>query len=430
MRVFADRFRDRARRSVRFLNTIMTCKSDTCIDIIGATRCTGCFGCQSACPKDAIELALDTEGFYLPVVDRQQCDGCGLCCKRCPVLVDGERSLSTGHWAEPPAFAAWTVDDSLRLASSSGGVFGELAELVLRDGGAVAGCVWGENWTPRHILTVASDGVAEMRGSKYVPSHVGDLYRQVIDRLRGDPGPVLFSGTPCQVAAMAAALNEEQRSRVLLAEVICHGVPSLRAFHLYLKELFDGDKVTSYTFRDKALGWYSVLATSARGQGHHVPTPSDAFFQGCVVHHLYVMASCHACPFARIPRVGDLTLGDFWGCPEPLHDKRGVSVVLANTQAGQTALEALRESGRVQLESTSLAVAVAKNPRAIGGNYPMPRRRQAFLKGLAAGKEFHALRTAHFPSRLQRVWNAYCRSSEKSKFLADVILTVLRRLHK
>ena len=400
-----------------------------CIDVIGNSRCTGCFGCQSACAMDAIKLALDDEGFYKPVVDYKACNECGICQRRCPVIAEQESTYAADTWAEPKAFAAWSNDESVRLASSSGGVFSELARQVIDAGGAVAGCVWGEKWTPEHVLTRTWSEVERMRGSKYVPSHVGDVYQEVISFLMDNDKPVLFSGTPCQVAAMEAALRPEQRQRVVLVEFICHGVPSLRVFHRYLEELFEGDTVTAYTFRDKALGWQTVKAVSAQGKLHHVSAPNDPFFQGFVRHHIYVMEACYQCPFARIPRGGDITIGDFWGCPEQWHDKRGVSLVLTNTDAGLKAVESASAAGRIAIRSTEFHAAISHCLRANNGrSYSLPSERRGFLDRLARGDRFEQLIKRYFPSRRLLLWKSFRASKSRVRFIASLLYRCIQRM--
>jgi len=407
----------------------------TCIDILGVDRCTGCFGCQTACHQGAIHLALDAEGFYKPVVNRDACNHCGLCQRRCPVLANDAGRLPAAKWPEPKAFAAWSQDEPLRLASSSGGLFSELARPMIEVGGAVAGCVWGADWTPQHLLARTWPDVEKMRGSKYVPSQVGDAYAEVVEHLRESSGPVLFVGTPCQVAALDLALNREQHERVLLVDLICAGVPSLRVFHSYLRELFRGEPVVSYMFREKSFGWgaSSVRAESASRRCHHLPVWRDPFFAGSQVHRLYMMTSCHACMFARLPRAGDITLGDFWGCPEQWNDQRGVSVALANTPAGLRALEALARSGRIVLEPAELPTATKGNPRLVTGVYAMPENRRAFLNGVIVGKSFRTLKSKYFPKAVPKWrawWSLFGDSDAKLEFLANAVLRRLGRLRK
>lgn len=67
-----------------------------------------------------------------------------------------------------------------------------------------------------------------LRGSKYVQSYMGTVYRTVEQRLR-DNRYVLFSGTPCQVAGLKAFLGKTY-DRLLTVDIICHGVPSSAIF--------------------------------------------------------------------------------------------------------------------------------------------------------------------------------------------------------
>lgn len=49
------------------------------------SECTGCGACVSICPKKAISMQPDEEGFLYPAVDGALCVECDLCEKRCPV---------------------------------------------------------------------------------------------------------------------------------------------------------------------------------------------------------------------------------------------------------------------------------------------------------------------------------------------------------
>lgn len=47
--------------------------------------CTGCTACCEICPKGAIEMAADKEGFYYPAIDGALCVSCRMCVDVCPV---------------------------------------------------------------------------------------------------------------------------------------------------------------------------------------------------------------------------------------------------------------------------------------------------------------------------------------------------------
>ena len=361
-------------------------------------------------------MQLTREGFYVPVLDSGRCLECGLCRRACPVLRSRNSLLSSIPFPKPIPFAGWSTDNQWRTASSSGGVFSELARPIIRQGGRVAGCIWKDKWTPGHEFARSWEQVESMRGSKYAPSRPDHVLRRVIEFLQDGTAPVLFSGTPCQVAAAAALLTPERRRRVLLVDFICHGVPSLAVFHAYLKGLFGGQPVVSYTFRDKTLHWQTIKAESANGRLYQTPASRDRFFRGFCPHHLYLMGACYDCLFSRLPRIADVTLGDFWSCPPEFHDPRGVSLVLANTERGLEALRLGATSRFIFLKEVPFAT-VSERRRLDGGGYTIPKARRAILDAAATGSPFDEIYARYFPTRFDEWKSVFHASDAKCWFL-------------
>ena len=98
-------------------------------------RCTGCAACCNGCPKGAIRMIPDREGFLYPQVT-DGCVQCGHCTHICPVLKQREPRT------EPAAFAVWNGDEDVRRRSTAGGAFSALAEYVLEGGGVVFARRW------------------------------------------------------------------------------------------------------------------------------------------------------------------------------------------------------------------------------------------------------------------------------------------------
>ena len=191
--------------------------------------CCGCAACEQRCPTSCIVMREDEEGFLYPQTDTSKCIDCGLCEKVCPVLNQGEKRKPL-H-----VYAAKNTKTRIRLQSSSGGIFTHIAEQIIQKNGVVFGARFDENWAVEHACTETLEGLAAMRGSKYVQSRIGRTYRQAKEFLESGR-PVLFSGTPCQIRGLKLFLAKEYEN-LLTVDLVCHGVPSPEIWRQYLHEI-------------------------------------------------------------------------------------------------------------------------------------------------------------------------------------------------
>ena len=334
-------------------------------------KCFGCGACSQACPKNAVTLEYNVEGFLYPVVDDSKCVDCGLCLKSCPASGKGY-ALAT---EEPKCFAAYS-DDKTAMESSSGGVFSVLAETVLEAGGYVCGAAFDEHWLVSHKVVSDKAALEALKTSKYLQSDTRRVYSEIREFLN-DGKSVLFSGTPCQVAGLYSFLGRDHDG-LLTIDIFCHGVPSPKVWERYLSELSAGGEVTSVNFRDKShsrgagdyfntFRWRERVAADGAGMGdektfsrHH----QDNMFMKGFLRNLYLRRSCTICPLAKTPRNSDISLGDFWGY-ERVDSKRdtsrGISAVLLNTPKGRTFFAGIEHKLQF-LRQTELKDVVNGNP--------------------------------------------------------------------
>lgn len=303
-------------------------------------RCCGCSACMSVCPKKAISMQPDKEGFLYPSIDEAKCIQCGLCERVCFYSDDTKKM----------AYAARVRDMSARMDSQSGGMFFAMAKHCIEAGGVVYGCGMDEKWHAVHKRAVTLDDCMDFRGSKYVQSDMGNCYALVINDLN-DGKKVLFSGTPCQCEGLLRMLNGRHRENLIVADIICYGVPSpmlWQEYINYLEHKFSRGGTTKVLFRDKkSFGWHSHVAGIWFGSEKISNMAwADLFGKGVMLR-----PSCAKCRFSNLRRNSDITLGDCWGIekvhPE-LDDNTGISLVVFHTAAGKNMMEELFQSQSIE----------------------------------------------------------------------------------
>jgi len=345
-----------------------------------SSQCTGCGTCAATCPVHCIQMTTDREGFRYPVIDQKQCLHCGLCETRCPILTFNTTSDSFSACA----FAAQIHDQSIRSQSSSGGVFSALALHILSIGGAVCAAMYDSDFRVIHTIIRSPAQISALRGAKYAQSQAEHCFPE-IKALLETGIPVMFVGTPCQVAGLDCFLSHKYPN-LLLVDMICHGVPSPTVWSQYLdaRKTADasGADIQSINLRSKATGWskyrYSVSICYANGASYNAPQSLDPFMQG-FVNNLYLRPSCSDCHFKGLARGSDLTLGDYWGVWEQypeFDDDKGTSIILVNSSKGSSYWQQIAHS--LNAFPVSLQHALKYNPSATESAPSHPKRKQFF----------------------------------------------------
>lgn len=304
-------------------------------------QCCGCGACGDICPKGAISMERK-DGFLYPMVNVNECVDCGLCQKVCAFRQQKQTHSNSIH-----AYAGRIRDDQVRMESSSGGIFTAVSDHVLNENGVIYGAAYDEVLRVRHHRAEKSLDRDRMRGSKYVQSDTTGIFRQVKEDLRQGKR-VLFTGTPCQVAALKAFLGRDEE-KLLLIDIVCHGVPSPEVWENFVTFIHEkyGKRPASYAFRNKQVSWrsYSPKVTFDDGSVVGENDCTGSFIE-LFRYDLCLRPSCTACRYTSMQREGDLTIGDFWGIEGVLpqmDDGKGVSALLVNTPKGQAVLERLKD---------------------------------------------------------------------------------------
>lgn len=310
--------------------------------------CCACGACVNICPKQAISMEKDEYGFLYPIIDKNRCVKCLMCKKVCSYQNKEECNTTK------IAYVGMIKDEKIIEESASGGIFAAVGKAVLNKKGVVFGCsmeVHNDVLSPEHIKIEKIGDLNKLQGSKYVQSFIGTIYKEVKEELNSGR-LVLFSGTPCQVAALNSFLGDKEYSNLLTIDIICHGVPSADFFQSYLTDYSKklGGKIIGFKFRDKVSGWglkgsVEYIDRKEKKKIRPIPVLLSSYYQLFLNAETY-RENCYACKYAESYRPGDFTIGDYWGIdrvhPEYLmknggdfNETKGISCILVNTEQGK-----------------------------------------------------------------------------------------------
>jgi len=306
--------------------------------------CCGCTACMNICPKQAITMIADDEGFLYPSINQELCIECDLCKKVCS-FHDNYRI--SGNYNQPLVYAAKHRNDEVRMHSSSGGMFTAISDYILSNDGIVYGAAFDEQFRVHHQKAETKEERNKFRGSKYVQSNLHGIFKDIKEELIKGRA-VLFTGTPCQNAGLHAYLNKNYEN-LYLCDIICHGTPSQMIFENYIHycQRKKRSRIIEYNCRYKGNGWHTHTekAVYANGKEDSKSLLSQSY-KALFYSHLALRPACHNCKFCNFSRPSDITIADFWGiekCIPDFDDDKGVSLVLVNSPKGLDLFQAIRE---------------------------------------------------------------------------------------
>ncbi len=297
-------------------------------------NCVGCGACKAVCKFDAVTITKDYGGFIKAYINTDKCVNCGMCTKACPVI-------NTPQKLSPENVFAFKAEDNIRKNSTSGGVASALTEKIINNGGTVYGASLDNNFNLKHIRINRVEDIALIQGTKYIQSDMTGVFDNLKNDLESGK-PVLFTGTPCQVASVKNFVLSKKldTQNLYLCDIICHGVPSPKVFKDYIEWLggTEKSKITKYYFRNKNFSWRGDSSSAETDTAEIKRNKNISAFMNLYYSNNITCDACFNCKFTSQDRVSDLTISDFWGIEKDnpdFEDKLGVSMVLVNSQKGK-----------------------------------------------------------------------------------------------
>lgn len=302
--------------------------------------CCGCGSCQAICPHNAIVIERNKNGFEHYKIDTSLCVQCGMCQKVCPFYNVKAPDISNSLGL----FSYKSADSETLSISSSGGAAYDIANMLNQKDYLVCGSMYNSDKNcAQHVLIEAGkkEKLSLIQGSKYIQSSSAEAISQ-IGKLPTDTKLVFF-GLPCQVAGVDKLLRQQKRrEKVILVDLICHGVPSQLLWHKYLKEITMNNHISSHPnvqFRSVQTAWRNMTIYISDSKNIYAKHESKDDFYIFFRNGLCYMPTCYDCPY-RERSAADIRLGDYWGS-RFLKDKEGVSMMIAINEQGANLIHQL-----------------------------------------------------------------------------------------
>jgi coenzyme F420-reducing hydrogenase beta subunit len=259
-------------------------------------------------------------------------------------------------------YAAYCNNKEVLKYSASGGIAAALCIYTVKKGGYIAGVTYTDDYLDaEYILTNDLKDISRIQGSKYIKAKTNNIYIRVKEKLE-DGEHVLFTGLPCNVAALKSVLKKDYEN-LITCELICNGPTKTQIHREYIKHLEEkyDSTISSFSVRYKKFGWPTPYLRAVFRNGKVFEEQFYSTEYG-YAFRLCGYDGCYQCKYKGDNRAGDLMIGDFWGAGKRdcFWNRYGVSAVLVHTEKAN---QLLKSVDCITLFDSSFERVVSRNKR-------------------------------------------------------------------
>jgi coenzyme F420 hydrogenase subunit beta len=312
------------------------------------------------CPTSALKMIKnDSKGIYLPQLNGNDCNQCGICFEICPghsldfkelnlaVFGKGQADILIGNYMN--LYIGHATNHEIRYNSASGGLVTQLLIFALEEGiidGALVTRMKGDNpLEPEPLIARTREEIIEASKSKYCPVPANLTLKEILK----ENGKFAVVGLPCHIQGIRKAemVNNKLKEKIVLhLGILCSVNRNFLATE-YLLQKFNIKKEDVAKLDYRGEGWIGGMTiTLKNGNEKFIPYTT---YWGRMLKQYFVPRRCTLCSDQSC-ELADISLGDIW-LPEFREDKIGTSVVISRSESGEAILQSAALKKRIELNN-------------------------------------------------------------------------------